>query len=61
MHVVLAFVSLCFIGFVSMITDVVAMTISYSGRLAPRTSTTIVYLTWLVLSIYIEVRDAFNA
>lgn len=43
-----------------MMLDVVAMLISYSGSLAPRTSTTLVYLFWLLFSIYIEIRDAFN-
>lgn len=60
MHLFLAIASLAFIGFVSMLTDVLLMIVAYSVYLAPRTWTCSLYLVLLVIGIIGEVADAFN-
>jgi hypothetical protein len=60
MHLLLAVASLAFIGFVSMLTDMMLMTIAYSVYLYPKNSVCMLYLLLLVIGITWEVGDAFR-
>lgn len=60
MHLALAVASLAVIGFVSMLTDMMLMTIAYSVYLYPKNSVCMLYLLLLVVGITWEVGDAFR-
>lgn len=60
MHLALAVASLAFIGFVSMLTDMMLMTIAYSVYLYPKNTVCMLYLLLLVVGITWEIGDAFR-